>query len=166
MIRSYTDGGQIVDFYLAYYSHQRQGAEIINQQNSLAGTRTWSLSEGGGVEAVLDNQPLELGSARLVSAKAGRIVWYWYWVDGTFTASPIIAKLRQVKAGLLGNSEAAAAIAISTTVSGTPAQSTATLHSFLEHLESLSRFLERLTALTTAARSTSTQAGRVDRLRD
>ncbi|MCH7838636.1 MAG: exosortase A [Planctomycetes bacterium] len=166
MIRSYTDGGQIVDFYLAYYSHQRQGAEIINQQNSLAGTGTWSLSEGGGVEAVLDNQPLELGSARLVSAKAGRIVWYWYWVDGTFTASPIIAKLRQVKAGLLGNSEAAAAIAISTTVSGTPAQSAATLHSFLDHLESLSRFLERLTALTTAARSTSTQAGRVDPLRD
>jgi EpsI family protein len=164
--QSYTNGGRIVDFYLAYYSHQRQGAEIINQQNSQSGTGTWSLSEGETVEAVLDRKPLELGSVRLASAKAGRIVWYWYWVDGAFTASPIIAKLRQVKARLLGGSQAAAAIAISTTVSGTPAESAATLHGFLEHLESLSRFLERLMALTSAAGPSSTRAARVSQFRD
>ncbi len=166
VFRSYTYDGHIVDFYLAYYSHQRQGAEIINQQNSLAGTGTWSLSVGETIDAVLDRNPLELGSVRLASAKVGRIVWYWYWVDGAFTASPIIAKLRQVRARLLGGSQAAAAIAISTTVSGTPAESAATLHGFLEHLESLSRFLERLGALTSAAGPSSTRTARVSQFRD
>ncbi len=71
---SYTYDGQIVDLHLAYYSHQRQGAEIVNQQNSLAGTGSWLLSEGEAVEAVLDRKPLELGSAQLASAKVGRIV--------------------------------------------------------------------------------------------
>ncbi len=166
VFRSYTYDGQIVDFYLAYYSHQRQGAEIINQQNSLAGTGTWSLSEDETIDAVLDRNPLELGSVRLASAKVGRIVWYWYWVDGEFTASPIIAKLRQVRASLLGGSQAAAAISISTTVSRTPAESAATLHGFLEHLKSLSRFLERLGALTNAAGPSSTRAARVSQFRD
>ncbi len=166
VFRSYTYDGQIVDFHLAYYSHQRQGAEIINQQNTLSGTGTWSLSEGEAVEAVLDRKPLELGSVRLASAKAGRIVWYWYWADGAFTASPIIAKLQQVRARLLGGPQAAAAIAISTTVSGTPAESAAPLHGFLEHLKSLSRFLERLGALTNAAGPSSTRTARVSQFRD
>ena len=164
--QSYTNGGQIVDFYLAYYTHQRQGAEIVNQQNNLAGGSTWSLSEGDAIEAILEGVPHKLGSARLVSAKAGRIVWYWYWVDGTFTASPVVAKLHQVKARLLGGSQAAAVIAISTTFSETPADSTTILRDFLGHIESISRFLEKLTSLTSTARSRPTRVARLNQLRD
>ncbi len=102
----------------------------------------------------------------MVSSKAGRIVWYWYWVDGTFTASPVVAKLHQVKARLLGGSQAAAVIAISTTFSETPADSTTILHDFLGHIESISRFLERLTSLTSNARPRTTRVARRNQLRD
>jgi EpsI family protein len=164
--QSYGNGGQIVDFYLAYYTHQRQGAEIVNQQNNLAGESTWFLSEGDSIEAVLEGLPHELRSARLASSKAGRIIWYWYWVGGTFTASPVVAKLHQVKARLLGDSQAAAVIAISTTFSETPADSTTILRDFLGHIESMSRFLEKLTSLTSTDRSRPTRVARLNQLRD
>ena len=166
VLQSYIDGGRVVDLYIAYYTHQRQGAEIVNQQNSLAGDGSWSLSEGGGIEAALEGKLLNLGSVRLGSGRAGRLVWYWYWVDGTFTASPLVAKLRQVKARLLGGSQAAAVLAISTPLSGVVDEAAASLHDFLDHLEPLSLFLEKLTPSTTAVRSAPTRVDRVSQLRD
>ena len=163
LVQSYTDGERIVDLYLAYYASQRQGAEVVNQQNNLAGGAPWSLAQGPKVDAVLDGGPAKFASARLVSGRAVRIVWYWYWVDGKFTASPVIAKLRQAKVGLFGGSHPAAFIAGSTKVSDSEAVAAEVLQDFLRNLHPLSEWLA-LPAMpfgaTGATSMITTRAGR------
>ncbi len=144
LVQSYTDGERIVDLYLAYYAYQRQGAEVVNQQNSLAGGAPWSWAQGPKVDAVLDGGPAKFASAQLASPTARRVVWYWYWVDGKFTPSPVIAKLRQTKVALFGGSHPAAVIAVSSRVPDAEPLATKTLQEFLKRIEPLSGFLERL----------------------
>ncbi len=144
MVQSYTDGERIVDLYFAYYGYQRQGAEVVNQQNNLAGEGPWSLAQGPKVDGLLDGEPAEFASARLASPTARRIVWYWYWVDGRFTASPLIAKLRQAKVALFGGSHPAAVIAVSSRVPDAEPSAAKTLQEFLKRVEPLSGVLERL----------------------
>jgi len=43
-----------------------------------------------------------------------RYIWLLYWVDGTFTASPVVAKLLEVKAKLVSGDQRAAVVAIAT----------------------------------------------------
>ena len=149
LVQSYTDGERIVDLYLAYYAYQKQGAEVVNQQNSLAGGGPWSLAQGPKVDGLLDGGSAEFASVRLASVRlasptARRIVWYWYWVDGKFTPSPVIAKLRQTKVALFGGSHPAAVIAVSSRVPDAEPLAAKTLQEFLKRVEPLSGVLERL----------------------
>ena len=43
-----------------------------------------------------------------------RYIWLFYWVDGTFTADPLVAKLLELKAKLFFGDQRAAVIAVST----------------------------------------------------
>lgn len=156
----YTDDRHFVDFFVAYFFRQRQGAEVVNQQNDFAGAGPWSLVPGDTVLARQADTGIPMRTARLVSNQDERIVWYCYWVGGACTAQPIEAKLRQVKAALLGRDPRAALVVLSTPAGDSASDANVVLREFLAHLERLDGWLEQLAAQSVSdASGTSLRPG-------
>lgn len=129
--------GSSVDVYLAVYGWQRHGKEIINKMNSFADGEQWTMVGSGGVSAMVGDESVPIRYARLSSSGSKRLVWYWYWIDGSLTADPILAKLYEARAKLMGGSGAAAVIAVAADYQDQPEAAERTLADFLRHLGSL-----------------------------
>jgi exosortase A len=112
--QGYRRGDATVDLYVGYYCAQRQGAEIVSQAHNLTGGAHWLVQARGRdrVHAGRDELPVQLTEVRFAGQR--RLVVAWYWVDGRFTADPLLAKLLQAKAALLGGPAAAAVVVAST----------------------------------------------------
>jgi exosortase A len=130
-LQTYADGDRHVDLYIAYYRHQRQGAEVVHGLNSFAGAPPWERVGGGHIQAVVDGQDLKVAYTRIRSPSGHRVVWHWYWVDGQYTASPYVAKLLEVKAKLLGGVPAAAAVAVAAGYLDSPEEAFHAIKDFL-----------------------------------
>ncbi len=120
-----------VDLYIGYYIRQRQGAELINSQNRLAQEETWQRAGGGGMELRHGGRAMKARFIRLLGRGRGRVVVYWYWVDGQFTASPQIAKLLLAKTVLAGGPAGAAVIAVSADYVDQPREAIEAIKAFL-----------------------------------
>jgi EpsI family protein len=138
ILRTYeTHGEQSVDVYLALYASQRHGKEIVNEMNTFADGERWTTAGGGGVMAVIGNESVPIRYVRLRSPGPRRLVWYWYWIDGRLTADPIVAKLYEARAKLMGGSGAAAVVAVAADYQDQPEAAERTLADFLRHLSPL-----------------------------
>lgn len=134
---------QRVDVYLAFYASQRQDAEVINSNNRFEDGKFWDRAGSGKFDAVIEGETRDVNYVRMLAQRRGRVVWFWYWVDGRFTASPYMAKLLQVKARLFGGVRSAAAIAVATDYSDAPVDAHETLQNFTSQMESVSAMLEQ-----------------------
>lgn len=143
LLRRYRIGRRTADIYIAYYAYQREGAEVVNSQNEFSGERQWTRVGGGRTNAAPNGERIETATMRLIWRPRGRIVWYWYWVDGRFTANPLFAKLLQVRARLFGGREEAAVVAVAADYLDNPEDATALLHGFLENLGPIGPLLEK-----------------------
>ena len=115
---------------------RRGGEPGASTERGRPGTGAGSPGRGAGQLPV---QRLEVRSGAET-----RLVYLWYWVDGRFTADPLVAKLRQAKAALLGGPDAAAVIVLSSPYDAEPASARATIQQALVALEPLPGFLMRL----------------------
>ena len=79
-----------------------------------------------------------------------RYIWLFYWVDGTFTADPIVAKLLETKAKLLFGDQRAAIVAVSMPEGDGRANVDLVLRSFLEALSPIEALLEQPARATLA----------------
>jgi exosortase A len=134
---AYVKDGKRVDLYIAYYTHQQKGHELITYDNQIADGEMWRRIGGGQAPVELEGQALPVAVTRLWSLSRQRLAWHWYWVDGQFTASTIKAKLLQVEAELVTRRRAAAAIVISTDQTTSPEDAAAVLRDFTQNLGSL-----------------------------
>ena len=140
--QAYATDDRVVNLYVAYYHYERQGAEVINEQNRFADESLWLRLEAGRIVAAVDDQALTVRVVRLVSPAIRKVIWYWYWVDGQFTASPSHAKLLQAKVRLFGGLDAAAIIAIAANYDDEPSEATDAIQSFLVHVMPLKEWLD------------------------
>jgi exosortase A len=110
----YWRGDSTVDLYVGYYCAQHQGAEIVSQAHSLTGGEHWLVQARGRdrVHAGAGERAVQLTEVRFAGQR--RLVMAWYWVGGRFTADPLLAKLLQAKAALVGGPAAAAVVVAST----------------------------------------------------
>ena len=136
-IASYSNGQHKVEFYVAYYAYQRQGAEVVNENNAISDQYVWLRAGSTAADTAVDGVPMRVLSTRLVSGPRSRLVWSWYWVDGEFTANPYVAKLLQARSRLLGGMPAAAVIAVSADFDEKPSEVKPLLADFLANLEPL-----------------------------
>jgi EpsI family protein len=142
--QGWRSGDRIVELYVGFYCAQREGAEAVSQAHRLSGARPWAvlaqgqdrLGDGAGTMPV---QHLEVRSGT-----QKRLVLVWYWVDGRFTADPLVAKLLQAKAALLGGPDAAAVILASSPYEADPAPARTAMAEALAAAEPLGDFLMRL----------------------
>jgi EpsI family protein len=141
--QGYRRDGRTVDLYVGYYCPQRAGAEVVSQAHQLTGGGHWLVQARGGdrLDAGAGGIPVQTAEVRFAGQR--RLVLVWYWVDGRFTADPLIAKAYQAKAALLGGPAAAAVIVASTRVDGDASVARATLREALLALASLEHVLLR-----------------------
>ena len=138
-MNSYADGQARIDLYIGFFSHQRQGAEIINDANRLNAAGDWQEVGRRPVSAAIEGSDV---SSDAVVSRAGnrrRLTMQFYWVDGIFSGSAVVAKWRQATATLLGRDPAAAVIVVSTVYREDPGLAAARLRDFLATLAPLPR---------------------------
>ena len=139
---SYRSGKRQVDLFIAFFTHQRQGYEVSNSTNRFADEETWVRAASGRREAIVDGKPTVLRYERVKSGSDQRLVWYWYWVDGRFTANPYLAKLLETRAKLLGGKNAAAVVAVATVERDGETVAAGDLSAFLGDVQNLRDVLD------------------------
>ncbi|MFO1190477.1 MAG: exosortase A [Alphaproteobacteria bacterium] len=143
LLQSFTRAGKTVHLAIGYYAAQRDGAEIVSYETQLLPDESWSRAAGGTVSASIDGHTEAVNYTRAMNRRANRVIWHWYWVGGEFTASPLVAKLLQGRAAILGGTQAAAYIAIAADYEEQPADAHTALAAFIKDFDSLAPLLER-----------------------
>ncbi|MGB5776193.1 MAG: exosortase C-terminal domain/associated protein EpsI, partial [Sedimenticolaceae bacterium] len=133
---------RIVDLYLAYYWQQDAEAELVGWPNAVYDGEQWHPLEQQSRPVMLEGRELSVVETRLRGPqRARRLTWHWYWVDGTFAASPLVAKLLQAKATLLGGDTRSAVVVVSTPEQSDPEAARQAMQHFVEQASFLSALL-------------------------
>jgi EpsI family protein len=135
--RVYDAGGNKVYLHIGYYAQQRHGAEAVSSQHQLTKTGVEIPNAAGKATATLADGSLSINYVRFPLNHGGRLIWYWYWVDGRFTGNPYWAKFLQLKAKLLRGPQAAAVILVETDYRETPDEAEQRLAAFLAQMPGL-----------------------------
>jgi EpsI family protein len=133
--QTYEHAGRRVQVYIAYYAHQREGAEVVNSENNLADASKWSSISEQTRSIEVQGMTMRVRETHLRSPDGDRTVWSWYLVRGRRTANPYYAKWLQAEARLFGGPQSAAAIAISTVPQQSDSVPTQLLQRFLSNVE-------------------------------
>lgn len=142
--RDYDDAGSRVYLYIAFYAKQKYQAKVISSANRFDDDKLWTRSDSGGTTAEVAGRPMRLLTERLRGSRNKRLIWYWYWVDGDFTANRLMAKLLEAKTEILGGDRSAAVIAVAADYDDDPAEAAHRLKTFLAVMPSLGPMLERV----------------------
>lgn len=143
-IATFEKNGKTVTLFVGYFTHQRQGSELIGSKNRLIGKAEWARVSGHEQDAQIGPERLSVVSTRIMARPSNRMVWHWYWIGGTFTADRLFAKLLEAKTKLLGGTRASAAIALSTEFLEIPGEAETVLRDFVSGLGELRPHLRRV----------------------
>ncbi len=143
-IATFRKNGRTVTLSVAYFTHQRQGSELIGVKTRPIGGTEWSRVSARGRGARIGPDNLSVVATRIMARPTNRMVWHWYWVGGTFTADRIVAKILEAKTKLLGGARASAAIAVSAEFAELPGEAEAVLEDFVAGLGELRPYLRRV----------------------
>jgi len=119
--RTYVNGEQVVGLYIGYYNHQSDDSKLVSSENALVKSKDpqWS-------KVISGTRTLEMGTRSLVvrtaelrdmtltsPGNADRIVvWQIYWINGTLTASDVLAKAYAAAYSLIGRGDDSAVILV------------------------------------------------------
>jgi EpsI family protein len=142
--RTYAAGDRRAELAIVYYTRQVQGAEVVNSQNSLAGGDGWMEMGWGRDEVIVDGRRLDVPYRRYRTPDGFRVVWSWYWVDGRYTGTPLVAKMLEVRAKLSGSHPGAAVVAVVAPYDERLVEAKAVRESFLASLAPLGPVLEQM----------------------
>jgi exosortase A len=131
LLRTYVKNDSAVHVFVAFYRTQDDGHEVVNFNNRVYDDKTWMRIGSGRISATVEGAPLTVEYTRILRSRAGRLVWSWHWVDGSYTSDPYRAKWLETKAKLFGGERAAAEIVIAADYRETPAEAAAVLQDFL-----------------------------------
>lgn len=137
--------GARAGLYVGYYRHQRQGAELITAQNTLAASNNQEWRSTGEVRRTLVFNQIDLSvlETRLLGRSTSLLVWRWYWVDGQYIVNPYWGKLLQAKSNLLGRGDDAAVVIVYARFDDRPEVAEQALRSFVgTMLAAVTRTLE------------------------
>ena len=140
--RRYKKGASQVDLYVAYYTSERQGAELVSSSNAVSNPKVWARASSTSEPVLIDGEDKSVHRVRMVNHRSGkRIAYQWYWMGGQYTSNPYVAKIFQVVNQLISGQEAAASIIISTHYDDVPKNADRVLQDFLASLQPLSPLL-------------------------
>lgn len=112
--RSFAKGRDAVDLFVPFYGFQRGEAELIRSDNRYHDNDLWLRLETKRVELPVTGVPSEVTAQRLAANGADpRIVFTWYWLDGTWTTSAKDVFTWTARERVLGHFRPVATVALS-----------------------------------------------------
>ncbi|MGH8594282.1 MAG: exosortase A [Gammaproteobacteria bacterium] len=100
--QTYTLHGQAVTLYIAYYTAERQGAELINSQNTLYDKALWRrIGETDRSVALHSGERVPVHESLIRGRDGSRVIWHFYYIAGRCTTNPLLAKLLSVWARVM-----------------------------------------------------------------
>lgn len=142
LMTSFRKSGVQIHLYMAYYTHQRQGAELINFGNTFVDSN-WQRSGSGFTPVQIAGADQVVKSTRLLGRKNRRLVWEWYWIGGHFTSDRYFAKVYEAVAKLFGSQKQAAAIIVAADFDESVADADRVLRDFLANMGGLDKTLQK-----------------------
>jgi exosortase A len=137
-------GGANVYLYAAYYARQEQGKEAVYYRNKTYDDKVWKGIDTGDREVSVGSSGSLCVKETRVRSKGGRtkIVWHWYYVNGSRTSNDYMAKILNVL-GTLRREPSIAVVVIATDVNGNDEKARLLLTRFVtDTLEKLERGID------------------------
>jgi exosortase A len=134
LAKSYQIQSRPVELYIAYYAPEQRDAKLVSSTNALFDRTVWSGTGEDDLETTIEGQRLRVHETFIRSSQRSLVVWSWYWVDGKYTSSDVLAKLLLAKARFLRDRRGAAIIAIAAENRSDQIPSIEILRQFLDHL--------------------------------
>ena len=125
--------GESIDVAVAYYARNRVSRSLVATTNRLWDSGIWRQVDARNLSTHIGRDTVQVKESVITSGPEQRLIWWTYWMDGTFTTSSMTIKLLQLKTVFTGN-EAAALIAFSTPIDGAIEDARARLHAGLAGL--------------------------------
>jgi exosortase A len=124
--------GHVVGLYVALYSQQTQGHELVNSRNELVTPhdKFWVRTAAGRAATEWLGAKFDANAAEVVGGSARLMVRSWYWVNGRFTSSDTMAKAILALAKISLEPDRSALIVIYTPQTNPSGQAAATLDAF------------------------------------
>lgn len=111
----FSQDGQQVGLYLAYYRNQDYDHKLVSSSNVLVASSDpkWRRVDSGVRQIAFGEQPLQVRTAELRSGETSRmVVWQLYWINGYLTSSDYVAKAYTAFSRLLGRGDDSAVIIV------------------------------------------------------
>ncbi len=112
---SFVNGGRVVGLFLAYYRNQDEQHKLVSSTNALVKSEDpyWAQVGSGTREISFAEQEIKVRTVVLRGRPPLRmLVWQWYWVNGRWTASDVMAKAYLALSRLTGNGDDSALIVL------------------------------------------------------
>lgn len=113
---TFENDGRVAGLFLGYYRNQDQQHKMVTSMNVLVTSDDleWSKVNSGTSEIAINQQALTVRTAllRSHSSSARLVVWQWYWVNGHWTASDVLAKVYTAVSRLTGSGDDSAVIVL------------------------------------------------------
>jgi len=134
-----------VDLFVAYYAHEREGAELVQHGNRLADGESWTRIATSWHTSDIEGLPNAIRKEELFGRHAGdRVVLAWYWIGGQLMAKDWQAKAYRLYRKLLGKDEPAALIALSAPYVDRPDDALPDIVTVLEQHKGIAAYLHEL----------------------
>ena len=133
--QTYRRGDQRLDLHVAYFAYQREGAEVISDINTIAGSESeWKVLRSTRASVQVEGGALPINALVIRRQNQTLLVWSWYRIGGEDTNSRLLGKFLEAKALATGQGRSAAMIAISTELTEDGDQASALLQDFLQRI--------------------------------
>ena len=143
----YSRGSGPVALYVGVYKPQRQGSEAVNFDNQMIRQKhpVWSNKKITDRSIRLGGSDQEVIQGRLESVRGEHIlVWHWFRIGDSYTASPYKAKLLEVWSKLFRGRSDGALVAVAAPYTDKPDQAAAPMQAFIDDmLPSISAAIDR-----------------------
>ena len=116
---TFAQGSDRVGVYLAFYRNQTSERKLISFVNMLvmSDDQRWSRMHDEHRPVNVAGETLTVRVTDLRGRGDERLrLWQWFWVDGHFTGSDVVAKLYTLRARLLGHGDDSATVILVTPV--------------------------------------------------
>jgi exosortase A len=134
LAQSYEIQTQPLKLYIAYYAPEQRDAKLVSSSNALFDRKLWWRTKEDDVDTAIEGQRLRIHETFIRSSQRSLVVWSWYWVDGKYTSSDVLAKALLVKARFLRDRRGAAIIAIAAEDRPDQVPAVEVLRQFLDHI--------------------------------
>jgi exosortase A len=142
--RAYVSGDRRVELFVAYFASQNSNKKLIGGDNRFHDQPRWRRVGTATATAELADSGVRPIAERHAGPGGKRLIWYTYWIDGSFVTSGVRAKLLQAAAELKGGGRGGAMVVIATNYDDDVGVASAALADFAQSLGPLSQPMRRL----------------------